>query len=289
MSEQDRSPADEDSADEALDRVSDHGDDGDGADEPPSDPKPAPKAPTAKKKKKQKKPAPTAAKKDAPHEPAKRKFFHKWMLGALLVSVATGIPAGLWYQSHDAQWQRRPPKLSACFVPLRARLEKPSIVSPSEPFPGPDGQTYYLTADQFRAVGCTSKFPSASAFKLAAAYATPDPEAQAKALSATVSAAPAGPDGDLEALSLWWLVKPSLQSLPESPIRESAIAEVDELVGCRFGEHPKLPGCSTRPAFPVGILVLGGVSAFALCLILASLLQSILGGRPEPAPAQKKS
>lgn len=218
----------------------------------------------------------------------RRRFFHRWMLGALCVATLTGVPSALWYRSYDERWQHRPPKSATCSAAtaLKAQLEKPAIVSPSEPFPLSEGETVYLTAAQFRAVKAASSLPNQAAQRLAAAYGQQDPEEQARALSAALAAARPGPEGDLEALGLWCLIAPSMQGLPEGPVREAAAREVDELVGCRF-EHPKLPGCASRPPLPVGMFLLAGTGGFALCLILASLLQSTLGGRPLPPPAKK--
>ena len=225
----------------------------------------------------------------SPNEPdAKKPFFYRWMAYAALLAVATGIPAGLWYYQYSTTWMKRPPKVEICFEGLRSRLKEPVIVSPSEPYlDRTKNETVYLTENQYRAVQCTETLTEGAPSRLAQAYAEPDFDKQAAALAAAVRAAPEGPKGDKEAVGMWMLASSSIEALPKTPARTAAEREADQFVGCRF-DHARLPQCISRPPFPVGIYLLGGVGTFSLALVLASVLQSsasrVAARKAKPTP-----
>jgi len=217
----------------------------------------------------------------APDEPTadgpeakKPAIFRRWMAYAVVLAVATGIPAGLWYYQYAATWLKRPPKMGICFEGLKSRLREPVIVSPSEPYlDRTTNETVYLTETQYRAVQCTETLTEGASARLARAYAEEDPDKQAAALAAAVRAAPEGPDGDKDAVGMWMLASSSLDALPETPARADAEREADQFVGCRF-DHPRLPQCTSRPPFPFAIYLLGGVGGLSLTLVVASVLWS---------------
>jgi hypothetical protein len=217
---------------------------------------------------------------EAPAKPAakpKPAFFHKWMRLALLVAIGTGVPAGLWCYQYTTRWNHKPPKVDLCFQGLTPRLKDPVVVSASEPYlDRASGETIYLTDTQYRAVQCAEILPEGAATKLARAFSKEKPEAQAEALAEVVTSAGEGEAGEKQAVGMWMLASPAVEALPRSDARVAAQQKMDEFVGCRF-DHPRLPGCASRPAFPVGIWLLGGAGAFALALVLASMLQTAIG------------
>jgi hypothetical protein len=166
-----------------------------------------------------------------------------------------------------------------CFQGLSPKLKDPVSVSASEPFlDRTTNETIYLTDTQYRAAQCADGLNAAASSRLARAFALADSDAQARALASVVTASTGtDPAGEKEAVGLWMLASAAASALPKSDVRDAAMLEMDEFVGCRF-DHQRLPACSARPPFPVGIWGLGGVGAFALALVLASLVQT-LGAR----------
>ncbi len=219
-----------------------------------------------------------AATKDEEAEPAKvpegsplPRVFRRWMLGALLVALASGGGGfWIWWQYH-ATWERSPPRINPCFANLGKRLQRPLVVSPSEPYTIDGGETVYLSDAQNRAAGCAARLPGRLDYDLVRIWSTEDPEAQANALRELVVRVPSDPSRDQEAFGMWRLAQGSLAALPASPTRDKARADIDQLIACRFN-HPQLPGCTSRPGFPILAGILGGIGGVSLLALLGSLV-----------------
>jgi hypothetical protein len=198
-----------------------------------------------------------------------------WMLPALVLGLA-GAGLGFWiYDVHATEHDRLPPKLHPCFRILQKRLEKPSVVSPSEPFTLSDGETIYLTDTQNKAIGCAARLPGRADQDLARAWGIEDPDARARAMAELVEAVPPAAEHDKQALGLWRLTLGSLKAMPESAERDRAKQRIDQRLGCRF-IHPALPECPTRPRPPLSAIALAGVGAAALLAAVLGLAVNVI-------------
>jgi hypothetical protein len=216
--------------------------------------------------------------KDADAEPARvpagpplPRVFRRWMLGALLFGLAVG-GAGfwIWWQYHET-WERSPPRINPCFQALGRRLQRPLIASPSEPYTIDNGETVYLSDAQNRAAGCAARLTGRLDYDLVRIWSTEDPEAQVSALREIVVRVPSDPSRDQEAFGMWRLAQGSLAALPASSSRDKARADIDQFIACRFN-HPQLPGCPTRPGFPILAGILGGIGGSSLLALLGALI-----------------
>lgn len=221
-----------------------------------------------------------AAKASAPPPvPLGPRYFRRWMLFALLGSLVAGGVVGAWYYQHQSKWMHYPPKADLRFQAIARKLTVPPNVSPSEEYPGPNGETTYLTEDQFRAVNAAASLPGDVNKRLAKALSEPDPDRQAELLFALVDSAPKTPDGDSTSLSLFYLASAALSAPPQTPARTATRSKLDETIGCRF--YPvatvppmNLPACSKRPGL-TPLYVAAGLAAVPLLAILGSLLATL--------------
>lgn len=202
-------------------------------------------------------------------------IFARWMLGALLVGLALGGPAAWGYFDHQDRWQRPPPKVQMCFIGMGRLLRKPALVAPSEAYPGPDGETLYLTTPQFKAVQCANSLSHGTDKQLALALTNTDPDAQAKALVELVVSKLDKPETEVDAVGLYHMASAILEGTPQSDVVRAERKRLDEALGCRFVSQ-RMPQCSSRPGVPIWVWILGGIGGFALCLVPASLLQRLL-------------
>jgi hypothetical protein len=216
--------------------------------------------------------------------------FARWMLVALLLGVALGGPAAWGYFDHQARWQRPPPKIQMCFIGLGRTLRKPALVAPSEAYPGPAGETLYLTNAQFKAVQCANSLEHGTDKQLALVLANTDPEVQATQLVELVVSKLDKPETEVDAVGLYHLASAILEGVPQSDSIRAERKKLDEALGCRFVSQ-RLPQCPSRPAMPIWVWILGGIGGFALCLVPASLLQRLLDrfGKKSDAKGDAKS
>ncbi len=216
-------------------------------------------------------PAGSGAPPAAPGGPRLRGIFRRWMAYALLGSLAAAaIGALLWLRYHE-RYEREPPTLSVCFKLHERRLKRPQIVAASEPLTLPDGQTVYLTNVQHQMVGCVARIPGRYDVEVARVFGIEDPDERATAMADLVVGIPPGPEHDYAALAMWRVANGTFGQVPESPARKAASQRVDDATGCRF-HHPRLPGCPTRPPFPVLVYVLLGAGGAGVLTILGALV-----------------
>ena len=91
-----------------------------------------------------------------------------------------------------------------------------------------------------------------------------------------MSDVPAGPEHDKEVFALWRLMSGAVLSLPESPARERAKQTIDDTIGCRFN-HPRLPGCPTRPEMPGYVWPAVAAGGAAVGAALLALIARLIG------------
>lgn len=202
-------------------------------------------------------------------------IFARWMWAALLLGVALVAPAVWGYFDYQDRWQRPPPKVQMCFIGMGRLLRTPALVAPSEAYPGPAGETLYLTNAQFKAVQCANSLSHGTDKELALVLTNTDPEAQAKALVELVVSKLDKPETEVDAVGLYHLGSAILQGVPQSDAVRAERKKLDEALGCRFVSQ-RLPQCSSRPELPIWVWILGGIGGFALCLVPASILQRLL-------------
>lgn len=212
------------------------------------------------------------------------------MLAALLLGVALLGPAVWGYFDYQDRWQRPPPKIQMCFIGMGRLLRTPALVAPSEAYPGPGGETLYLTSAQFKAVQCANSLSHGTDKELALVLTNTDPEAQAKALVELVVSKLDKPETEVDAVGLYHLASAILQGVPQSDSIRAERKKLDEALGCRFVSQ-RLPQCSSRPELPIWVWILGGIGGFALCLVPASLLQRLLArfGKKSDAKTEAKA
>jgi hypothetical protein len=201
--------------------------------------------------------------------------FQRWMLGALLLGLGLGGPALWGYLDHQARWQRPAPKSQLCAIGVGRLLRAPVLVAPSEPFPGRDGATVYLTGAQYKAVQCANALSNGTDKDLAHVLAETDPEVQAKAIVDLTIGRLAKPETEADAVSLYHMASAVLEGLPASDAMRAERRRLDEALGCAF-VGPRMPSCAARPEVPTWVWALGGIGGFALALVPASLLQRLL-------------
>lgn len=212
------------------------------------------------------------------------------MLVALLLGVALGAPAAWGYFDHQARWQRPPPKIGMCFIGVGRLLRKPVLVAPSEAYPGPAGETLYLTHAQFKAVQCANSLSHGTDKALALVLTNTDPDAQATALVELVVSKLDKPETEVDAVGLYHMASAILEGVPQSDAVRAERKKLDEALGCRFVSQ-RMPQCSSRPELPIWVWILGGIGGFAFCLVPASLLQRLLAsfGKKSDAKTEAKA
>jgi hypothetical protein len=201
------------------------------------------------------------------------RIFHRWMLYALAAFLVFGGAGFAIYWPYREKWERPPPKVDICFTALGNRLRRPAIVAPSEPYTI-DGQTYYLTDAQVRSAGCAARLPGHLNYDMVKVWAIEDGDEQANALRQLVLDVPLDTDHDKRAFGAWRLSAGTLKSLPDTPVRNKAMQDIDEAIGCRFN-HPQLPGCASRPGFPIHAGVLGGIGAAGFLAAFGGVLYGL--------------
>lgn len=222
-----------------------------------------------------------------PRRASTPRLVDRWMLVAFVVSLAFGAGAAFWYNNYQSKWSRRAPKLDVRHEAAARRLSVPQNVSPSEEYPGPNGETLYLTQEQFKAANIVAALPGNAGKRLAGALAEKNPDRKAELLFALVNETPATPDGDKGALALYRMSVAALSAEPASAARDAAQAKLDRLIGCRFVGQ-RLPPCPDRPSEST----LWALVAFAVVPFSAALVGLVLSflsrrkARRAAAPAE---
>lgn len=201
-----------------------------------------------------------------------------WLYAALVTALCGAVALGWYLKSRDALGRPSPP-MQPRYETAGMRLKWPPTVSPTEEYLTPDGGIVYLTYEQFRAANIGAALPIAGYDKkLAAAYAEPDPDKQARMLADIIDSTPKSEEGDATALALFSLVWGVLTAPPQTPARVEAKARVDEAIGCRFIPQGKLaekriPPCKSRASLLPTYIALAASGAPLLFALVATLLR----------------
>lgn len=192
----------------------------------------------------------------------------------LLLGAGFAIATSAWVLNYQKTWARPLPRVDVRFDVVGRKIAEPVRVSAAEEYPGPDGQTIYLTEEQFRAVSMAAGLSNEAGPRLAAAFAEKDPEAQADKLYALVDDAARAPERDRELVGMYRLVAGALAALPEGFKRDAAIENIDRLVGCRY-VGPKIPSCPDRPTFTTAY-VLGAAAGVPWLVVLGGIVVALV-------------
>lgn len=201
----------------------------------------------------------------------------RWMAYPLLIGAALAIGASAWALHYREVWSRPMPKVDVRFDVVGRKIAEPVRISPAEEYPGPNGETFYLTEDQFRAVSMTSGLSKEAALKLADALADKDPESQAAKLQAMIDDAAKSPDRDRELIGLYRINSGALKALPEGFKRDAAIESIDRVVGCRY-VGPQIPPCPDRPSMATAY-TLGGAASAAWLVAIGGIVAGLVARR----------
>lgn len=192
----------------------------------------------------------------------------------LLLGAGFAIATSAWVLNYQKTWARPLPRVDVRFDVVGRKIAEPVRVSAAEEYPGPDGQTIFLTEEQYRAVSMASGLSNEAGPRLAAAFAEKDPETQADKLVALVDDAARAPERDRELVGMYRLVAGALAALPEGFKRDAAIERIDRLVGCRY-VGPKIPSCPDRPSFTTAY-VLGGAAGVPWLVVIGGIVVALV-------------
>lgn len=207
---------------------------------------------------------------DRARELSGRASLRRWALRALAVGLALGAAGGAHYLSVREKLGRPMPSADLRFEGARKRLEAPPIVSPNEEYPGAEGETLYLTADQFRAASMLRTLPLAGFDnRLAGALAEREPDRQAERLIAIFDSIPDTAAGDETAVAIDRIAEGVLSAPPSTPTRARALTHVQDAMACRFrsgsgGLGWRVKECPSRPSILPTYFLAGAGGAMLL-------------------------
>lgn len=199
-----------------------------------------------------------------------------WMRIALLIAALAALGAGGYALITFDEMPRPAPNVDPRLFLNGTRLRSPQNVSPTEEHPGPDGETLYLTYEQFRVANAAKGLPiDGLDRKLAAALVEEDPDVRAERLVALVESVPTTEDGDATALGLYALTYGAMTAPPKTAARDAAQKRLHDQIGCRFRPGSRtpipLPKCDSAPTM-IPVYALAGVAAIPLLAVLVGLV-----------------
>ncbi|MFO0555797.1 MAG: hypothetical protein U0271_45895 [Polyangiaceae bacterium] len=218
---------------------------------------------------------------------ARRSIFSSWrtwMTVMMAVAVLFGASAGAYEYFYRTRFARPAPKIDPRYEGAARLLGVKPIVSPSEEYPGPNGETLYLTEEQFKAVNAAATLPRDAATRLAVALSEPNADKKAAMLIALMQSVPQGTEADAEAVAIYKMTLAANMTLPTKDQRTQTKAQLDSFIACRVIGRGIPTNCTSRPPYWI-VYVLGGSAAGFAAIPLVAFIW--IGMRRDDPPKKR--